>query len=346
MRIELKLTALLFSIETILADYCSTIHEEFGRRQLLEHNTNTPFTQDDGNKHTPFITTENGVATVTVGDGNPYHPMTASENPDSVHFITDIYVMDQDDNFIYSESLDPSKGTPAMISFTVPAGTTKLTAYEWCNKHGLWVGPTVEVESPTGPQLTCNVDMIDSTARPSIRAELFRLQSLPPFSETDSYTEDDGAKHTPYITVSDDGHSGSVVVGTEVVYHPMDASRPHWITTIYITDESDEIIAMKALDPNGVSKAEMTFDIPDGTKSVTPWEFCNMHGLWVGPTVMIDSHEHDKDDSHVGDVDEDEHHDELELNGLDEEESGGTTSGIASSIAAAVFASALTSFFS
>merc|ERR1712079_86239 len=30
----------------------------------------------------------------------------------------------------------------ASINFAIPAGATKLTAYAWCNKHGLWTGPS------------------------------------------------------------------------------------------------------------------------------------------------------------------------------------------------------------
>ena len=285
--LKVALTTFLLGIDMAVGDYCSTIHSDFTRRQLLEHSVDTPYDETGGAKHVPFIEIENGMATVTVGDGNPFHPMVASEDPSTVHFVSHIYVMDQDGNIVHLENLDPVQGAPAVTSFEIPSGTTSLTAYEWCNLHGLWVGPTVDVATEGTTMPTCSLVHPTEASWPSIHADLVRMQSNPPFSESSPYTETSGAKHTPYITLSEDGTSGSVVVGTEEVYHPMDGEKPHWVTVIYITDENDTIIAMKNLDPNDVDKAEMTFDIPEGVKEVSAWEFCNLHGLWKGPSVSV-----------------------------------------------------------
>lgn len=285
--LKVAITGLLLGFDATVADYCSTIHAEFTRRQLSEHNVATPYDQSSGAKHTPFITLEGGMATVTVGDGNPYHPMTASSDPSLVHFISHIYVMDQDEKIVHLATLDPEEGAPAVTTFEIPAGATSLTAYEWCNLHGLWMGPTVAIEGDGTAMPSCGLVHPPEAAWPSIHADLTRMQSEPPFSASTPYTEESGAKHTPYITLSEDGKSGSVVVGTEQVYHPMSADSPHWITVIYITDENENIIAMKNLDPDGVDKAEMTFDVPEGVSEVTAWEFCNRHGLWKGPSVSV-----------------------------------------------------------
>ena len=55
-------------------------------------------------------------------------------------------MVDQDDKIITFHTLDPS-ATTANIEFDIPASATELTAYEWCNKHGLWKGPTVTISA-------------------------------------------------------------------------------------------------------------------------------------------------------------------------------------------------------
>ena len=64
-------------------------------------------------------------------------------------------------------------------------------------------------------------------------------------------------------------------------------TEPHWITELYVVDQNDKILTMKSLDPTGVDAATLDFDVPEGTESVTAYSWCNIHGLWVGPTVEI-----------------------------------------------------------
>merc|ERR1712110_382497 len=42
-------------------------------------------------------------------------------------------------------NMDPGESDIAIASFRVPRNATSLTAYEFCNLHGLWQGPTVFV---------------------------------------------------------------------------------------------------------------------------------------------------------------------------------------------------------
>lgn len=292
-QLKFAIAASLLGLESISAsNYCETLHAEFTRRQLNEHELETPYTQENGAKHTPFLTTEDGMATVTVGDGNPFHPMTGfMQGSSMVHFITHVYVIDQDGNTVFISALDPTADTIATKTFEIPEGASTLTAYSWCNLHGLWEGPTIEVDGGTGSGM-CTAAQIAGTAWPSYNADFFHIQSMPPFSTTTPYTIEDGTKHTPFITISEDLTSGSVVVGNEEAFHPMNGGdAPHWITSVYITDQDDKIISMQMLDPTDVTKAELAFDIPEGTESVTAWAFCNLHGLWKGPTVMVTADE-------------------------------------------------------
>merc|ERR1712039_362677 len=59
--------------------------------------------------------------------------------------ITHIYVLDQAERVVVMQNLDPSDRDIASINFTIPSGVTSLTAFEYCNLHGLWRGPTVQV---------------------------------------------------------------------------------------------------------------------------------------------------------------------------------------------------------
>merc|ERR1719189_923504 len=174
------------------------------------------------------------------------------------------------------------------MTFTIPAGTTQLRAYEWCNLHGLFEGPAVSVITPGTDSAVCTRDGIDAGAQSSFIADFNRRQQLtwdsPPF------TEAIGAKHTPYITIQ--GTLGTVTVGDGRPYHPMsggdDPNSVHFITHIYVLDQGGNIVAMRNLDPNGVDVASISFTIPSTATSLTAYEFCNLHGLWQGPTTAVD----------------------------------------------------------
>merc|ERR1712187_9396 len=175
-----------------------------------------------------------------------------------------------------------------MGAFTIPTGATQLRAYEWCNLHGLFEGPPVSVTTAgTGPA-KCTRDGIDTSAMPSFIADLNRRQQL--IWDSPPFTEALGAKHTPYITIQ--GNLGTVIVGDGSPYHPMsggsDPTSVHFITHIYVVDQSGNIVAMQNLDPTGMDIASISFTIPRYTTSLTAYEFCNLHGLWQGPTVVVD----------------------------------------------------------
>lgn len=125
----------------------------------------------------------------------------------------------------------------------------------------------------------CAVSDFAEGAWPSVHADFLRLQAEVFQSET-PFTEADGEKHTPYITVNDDGTSSILVgkVGGEI--HPMNGSsdgvtEPHWITEIYVVDQDDNIVAMKSLDPTGVTEATMTFDTPEGATTLQAYSWCS-----------------------------------------------------------------------
>lgn len=135
----------------------ASVRADFERRQYYQQydqpfnytppfNSSIPFNETLETKHVPYISVhDDGVtASVLVGKegisvGIGVHPM------DSRHFITEIYIMDNMDNVIHMSSLDPTGVKSATITFDIPKGVSTLTAYSWCNLHGHWVGPTVEL---------------------------------------------------------------------------------------------------------------------------------------------------------------------------------------------------------
>lgn len=281
---------------SMMGSWCNTMHEEYVRRQLQDYGSETPFDETSGTKHVPYITVDGTTATVVVGNGDVeggvWHPMVNSDDPTEVHFITHMYVVDQDANIIAMKTMDPALGGPATMTFEIPAHTSTVTAYEWCNLHGLWVGPTVAVTPANdAPHAECTKDNPLPNSYGAFAADFVRLQQLPPFISTIPYSGGNN-KHTPFITLKSN-FSGEVCVGVEGLMHPMkgnadvsDGEDVHWITDIYVLNQDQNIVAMKSLDPSDVDTACMDFIFsPEDATELTAYSWCNIHGLWIGPTV-------------------------------------------------------------
>jgi len=290
------------AVSAASSEFCSTVYADYHRRQLAYFSEDGVFDIESGAKHVPVLTlSEDGSsATIVVGNGDEedgvWHPMIASDDPSTVHFITHIMVKDQNNNVVAAKALDPTVEGPATVTIDVPAGVTELTPYEWCNIHGLWVGETVSIpvttdEARGSSSSECVVSQYPEGAWESVHADFLRQQKETYQSDT-PFKEEDGVKHIPYITLNEDEVTGSIIVGVEPdPVHPMIGSAdgitdPHWITEVYVVDaDTGKIITMKSLDPTGVDAATMEFDIPTGTESIVAYEWCNIHGLWGSPKV-------------------------------------------------------------
>jgi len=279
------------------------MYADFNRRQLADFSVDGAYLLEEGSnaKHIPFLTISNDgtTGTVVVGNGNDngvWHPMVASEDPGEVHFITHILVKDQDSNVIALKALDPDEQAPATqapatMVFDIPTGVTELTPYEWCNLHGLWQGPTVSISS-NGASKECGISNFPRGAWPSVHADFLRLQNYL-FKSTLPFDESNGIKHTPYIALSDDGTASVLVGKSDGPIHPMNGvtdltSEPHWITEIYVVDQTGAIVEMMTLETEGVDVAKMEFKVAEGTETLQAYAWCNIHGLYVGPEVEVD----------------------------------------------------------
>ncbi|MFQ5748762.1 MAG: desulfoferrodoxin family protein [Planctomycetota bacterium] len=85
--------------------------------------------------HVPQVTFPAGQDSVELYTAHPMSPE---------HYITAQYVKDQDGNLIAFAS---HKGTDdeARVTLPLPPGTTSITAYSHCNKHGDWSAPRAHV---------------------------------------------------------------------------------------------------------------------------------------------------------------------------------------------------------
>merc|ERR1712190_66626 len=292
--------------KTFSASTCDFIVAELERRQFGIFGSDSPYTQAESPKHTPFLSISGDTATVRVG-GSPFHPMTASNDSSAVHWISHIYVQDQTGRTLFVKMLAPTSPSPAQVSFAIPTGVTSMTAYAFCNKHGLYVGPVVTHGGlGNASPAACTVDA--TAVRASIDlsstngqmlaqafvAEMRRRQSSI-FEAFDPFTESVSTKHTPYIMI--EGSDASVVVGKGAVtgsasdIHPMtpstNAGVVHFVNFIYVVDEQGTVVAMTQKFPDDPSPATLNFVIPSSARSLTAYEFCNKHGLYVGPSVRV-----------------------------------------------------------
>jgi len=239
-------------------------------------------------KHDPLVleATANNDGTTSIkvvvrgtdGSTSSLHPMSAD------HWITTIYVADADTgDIVYLKQFDePASSTTVLpvMDFVLAAGSSvnRLKPFEYCNLHGLYQGPAVTV--PFNAKATALT--ASNTAIPPAK---------PP------------AKHEPVLTTVDNGDGSTTVTvkvrgtdGSTTSLHPM--VNGHWIDTIYVKDQLRNVVFLQeATEPTGTQSysdgtfaaPETTFVLPAGhaVTSLTPYEHCNIHGLYEGPSVPV-----------------------------------------------------------
>jgi len=123
-----------------------SLADEVNRIQRVEFGREQPFTlQDAGSladEHLPGVTLIGRRGEVKVGY-ETQHQQTASGDPSLVHWIGVIYVENQEGHKIHQTRLRP--GGPPTTHFGVSEATTHVTAFAFCNRHGLFKGETLEV---------------------------------------------------------------------------------------------------------------------------------------------------------------------------------------------------------
>ena len=100
-------------------------------------------------------------------------------------------------------------------------------------------------------------------------------------------------KHKPYLMIV--GNQATITIGktsfpwvTETVStHPQD--NEHFMDTLYAVDELGRVIAAGALNPSTGVPVTFSFTLPEGVQRVVPYAHCNLHGLFVGDAVYIET---------------------------------------------------------
>lgn len=73
----------------------------------------------------------------------------------------------------------------------------------------------------------------------------------------------------------------------------------HFIQWLYLKDQHGDIVSVRELTPND-NEAKAIFQLGEDWTKVTPYAYCNKHGLWAAPTATLE------DDSEAFDDDDDE----------------------------------------
>ena len=221
-------------------------------------------------KHEPYMKISSTRSAHVVVRGNNASTAAGSLHPmSSGHFISNIWVTNQDGTILCEQLFDGSEGSPE-IDCDIPAGTDTVQSHEFCNLHGLWSGPIVTVAYEVFAS-----DKEESTSSTGVGPTLYHAAESTPM------------KHDPHLVYDSTRRVGyAMVLGTnasEQNLHPQ--SYPgHYIEAMWARDQHDTVVGFATLGENTYMPV-VTFDLSDTVPAATvliPYEFCNLHGLWQG----------------------------------------------------------------
>ena len=200
--------------------------------------------------HVPVLTLSGLVATVSVGSSP--HVMTEA------HHIASVWVLDQLGRPIFYHDFNYTTDSAATVTFTVPAGVTHVTPYEYCNLHQVWAGNSISIAwQPM------------AAAKEALNIAYTRFYFPAAFSTKPP-------SHVPVVSVS--GGVATLSVGATV--HGM--SDAHHITAAWVRDKTGMVIFYKTFATDGSETPVVTFTVPASSTALTPYEHCNLHGTWLG----------------------------------------------------------------
>jgi desulfoferrodoxin (superoxide reductase-like protein) len=129
-------------------------------------------------------------------------------------------------------------------------------------------------------------EMSSSTTDEALEAFKTKAASLEASMVYDKGTQwmgmDKANTHVPAVTLS-----GT----TAMVETPHVLTAAHYITALYLKDQTNQIIAFLELEQpaagDAFPKATATFVIPAGTTKVTAFSHCNLHDVWKSDPVNV-----------------------------------------------------------
>ena len=274
-------------------------------QQEYQHGRSSAFPPKPSNtKHQPYLENSgDGYASISVGLGSvtgdtkdPTHPNVVGRDPKQVHYISNIHATDESGNVIAMAEFSGTEGSPPVLRFAVPKGVQKITPHAFCNRHGLFSGTEMEVET-SDEELSCELQscaadtmgvrggvcvIFSSVEAEALRRQVAEQQELLPFEPNKK-----NLKHTPIVSI--EGTKAVVTVGGKDNTHPVVGRSPglHYIHSIYVKNQAGKVVAAATLSPSNPSPS-FSFDIPAGTGSLTAHAYCNLHGLFKGPPTPVE----------------------------------------------------------
>jgi hypothetical protein len=86
-------------------------------------------------------------------------------------------------------------------------------------------------------------------------------------------------------TGTDAGADAARVDGGDAGYVDAAVRPTHYVTTIWIQDDKGQVLFMKSFAPTDVAPPFIAMRIPEGVKTLTAYEHCNLHGVWASAPV-------------------------------------------------------------
>lgn len=89
-------------------------------------------------------------------------------------------------------------------------------------------------------------------------------------------------------TLVDGGVPDAGDAGEDADAAPVQVTTPeHYVTTIYVRTDTGVVAGLVEFSSSDASPPSVTFVLPAGTKSVTAYENCNIHGLWASKPLAV-----------------------------------------------------------
>jgi len=306
---------------------CDAMFAEMLHRQFIEQNLTTAFVNTGdilGSLHDPIMTYTQNTTTgmvqgkVLMGIGNDpkvsppakcpnmcVHPLVASNDPDKVHFITTIMIVDENKNVLAMGELtaEDSGGKVAALDFNFPTPMS-MTPYVFCSIHGLWKGDTIQFLGGGSSKPTCEITKClkeqDAVAVGSNIAALKHRQNTT-HQTNEAFPVDDtvlNALHRPVLTKEGDLVKVMIGMGSKGpagcpngCYHPVvataDPTAVHWPEYVYVVNEAGVVVFFVEIAPTVPDPVTLVFETPAKSHTLTAYVYCNIHGLFESEPFAV-----------------------------------------------------------
>jgi len=165
--------------------------------------------------------------------------------------------------------LPTEKAPEHVCAEPLAASVTSVTSYEYCNLHGLWVGPTLNVGWEVAAAKMFGRATQSTTVNPSY------------FHPPAQIVPGSPVKHEAKI-ISIGNELSIVALGNSGKdLHPH-VHPAHYIEAVFAKDQHGAVAVYQELGASVTTAQSKPVAIPLSATRLVPYEFCNLHGLWAG----------------------------------------------------------------